>query len=109
MWPLRLSLGHALARPTLSGKQVEVLIGRCTHAFLLRRELLACFNAVYAFVRDAAEGQVKTWPAVRRVLRRARALLFYCRRDLSLPTSESVLACDASEWGLGAVEARRPS
>lgn len=109
MWQLRLALGHALSRPTLGGKQVEVLIGHCTHAFLLRKELLACFNAVYAFVREASEGQVKTWPSVRRELHWAKYLLCYCRRDLCLPASEPVMACDASEWGLGAFEARRAS
>lgn len=90
MWRLRLALGHALSRPTLSGKQVEVLIGHCTHAFLLRRELVACFNAVYAFVREASEGQVKTWPSVRRELRWVKSLLCYCLGDLSLPASQRV-------------------
>ena len=40
VWRIRLALQYALGRPRLSGKDLEVLVGHCTHAFLMRRELL---------------------------------------------------------------------
>lgn len=50
LWRVRLAMQHAMRRPTLCGRDVEVLIGHCTHHFLAKRELLSCFSAVYKFM-----------------------------------------------------------
>ena len=104
LWRIRLTLEHVLRRPTLSGKEVEVLIGHITHVFLMRRECLSCLNSVYAFIKKAGHQQVKVWPNVRLEMRHARALLCFCFRDLHQQVCTNVLAVDASEWGCGVVE-----
>lgn len=47
------------------------------------------------------------WGSVRRELRWAAALWCFCQRDLAMKVSSEVLACDASEWGLGVVRGIR--
>lgn len=106
IWRLRLALKHALKMPRLTGSQLEVLVGHCTHAFLMRRELLSCFGAVYSFILAGRDTARSLWPAVRKELEWAAALLCFCRRDLAAPFDETIHAVDASEWGLGAVETK---
>ncbi|CAK0855055.1 unnamed protein product, partial [Prorocentrum cordatum] len=81
-----------------------VLVGHCTHLFLLHRELLSVFSGVYASIGRHRGESVGVWDVVRRELRWASCLICFCSRDLCAPIYTRVLATDASEWGLGATE-----
>ena len=37
------------ARPTVSGRVIERIVGHCVHFFMLRREFLSVFRSVYDF------------------------------------------------------------
>ncbi|CAK0807270.1 unnamed protein product, partial [Prorocentrum cordatum] len=85
----------------LSGKDLEVLAGHCAHAFLMRRELLCCFNAVYAFIAKHRHERVPLWEVVRKELRWASHLVCFFWRDLSASVCPVAVSSDASERGRG--------
>lgn len=91
LWRVRLALQHAMRRATLCGREIDVLIGHCTHLFLARRELLSCFSPGYKFMREAPV-QAQVWTTVRRELRWAVALCCFCQRHLAMEVSREVLA-----------------
>eukprot|EP00974_Lingulodinium_polyedra_P113598 10999037-Lingulodinium_polyedra.AAC.1 len=45
-------LRHCARLRRVSGAVLEVLVGHCTSAFLLRRCLLSVFGRIYAFMRE---------------------------------------------------------
>ncbi|CAK0809251.1 unnamed protein product, partial [Prorocentrum cordatum] len=90
-----------LGRPKLSGEDLEALVGHCARAFLVRRELLCCFNAVYAFIARHRHERVPLWDVVRKELRWASHLVCFCWRDLSASVCPVVVSSDASERGCG--------
>ncbi|CAK0887949.1 unnamed protein product, partial [Prorocentrum cordatum] len=85
----------------LSGKDLEVLAGHCAHAFLMRRELLCCFNAVCAFIARHRHERMPLWDVVRKELRWASHLVCFCWRDPSASVCPVAVSSDASEWGHG--------
>ena len=93
------------AGPKVSGRMIEKVIGHCIHFFMVRRELLAIFRAVYDFKSAHYEQRVKLWPSAAQECRWAAALLLMCRANLRLPWHKSVTASDASLTGTGVVEA----
>jgi hypothetical protein len=107
LWRLRLGIQEVLRRPRVSGRVIEIIVGHLTFVGLLRREFLAVFGAVYAFVSQNREREVALWPAVRRELRWASSLLPLLRRDLGAAWSDTVCVSDASPWGRGVVEGER--
>ena len=48
---LERALAYALQRGKLSGRDLECLLGHCTYAGLVRREVLSVISACYAFVQ----------------------------------------------------------
>ena len=82
-------------------------MGHLTFAALLRRELLSCFQAGYAFIRKKYLVHCRLWPEVRRELFWAVSLLPLVHRDLSAEWSPEVFASDASLWGRGVVSAKK--
>ena len=60
------------ARP----REVERLVGKLTHLFLVHRLALATFAAVYAFAQKCGNRRARLWPSVLRELRVAIALVY---------------------------------
>ena len=88
------------ARP----REVERLVGKLTHWFLLHRPSLALLNAVYAFCRTASpERPRRLWPSVRQELSDAVAVLPLVRSDLSRPVAEHLIQTDACDTGAAVV------
>ena len=63
-WRLRLALLELVRGGRASGKEVEKLIGHATFVALLRRESLAVFASVYAFIRSRYTKRCLLWPSV---------------------------------------------
>ena len=90
------------ARP----REVERLVGKFTHLFLLQRFALATFAAVYAFAQKVGHRRARLWPSVLRELRTALAIVPLVRSDLTRPVAEVTLQTDASAAGTGVVYTR---
>eukprot|EP00929_Paragymnodinium_shiwhaense_P052284 TRINITY_DN261_c0_g1_i1.p1 TRINITY_DN261_c0_g1~~TRINITY_DN261_c0_g1_i1.p1 ORF type:complete len:1369 (+),score=112.09 TRINITY_DN261_c0_g1_i1:1521-5627(+) len=107
LWRLTLALDFVLQRRTIAAADVEKILGHCTFVALVRRESLAVFRAIYAFVsRHRADGPVRLWSSVRRELEAFRGLLPLLWVNLRAPWSSRVVCTDASPWGYGCVQMR---
>ena len=106
LWKLKLAVDELLRQGWGSGQLVERIVGHCTLASLLRRELLSCFQAVYVFVRKRYHVHGRLWPEVVRELRWISSLLPLCHRNLGAEWSPNIFAVDASTWGRGVVTAK---
>ena len=84
-------------------REVERVLGKFTHLFLLHRLALAAFSAVYAFARKLGHRPARLWPSVRRELSRALALLPLVRAELDRPVCPRLVQTDASARGAGVV------
>ena len=100
---LLLFTDHLLAEGQCTGKQMEQLVGRYVWAAMARRPLLACFQAVYRFMRCAGNKTYRLWPSVRAELRAIVNLapMFLCR--LPQVQFSKVVATDASSSGMAVV------
>ncbi|CAE8681315.1 unnamed protein product [Polarella glacialis] len=87
-------------RPTMSGKQLEHVMGHCIHHMLLKRELLSLFRAFYDFISQCYDTPVKVWPSVAKEARWAASLLRLCHSNLRRPWDLLVTASDASLTGI---------
>lgn len=92
-----MTLGSVLRRGQIPGHQLERLLGHLCLLFLVRWELLPCFDKVFRFYRRASGAPRALWPSVGRKLRWARALLCFAHRDLAADVSPIVMVTDASE------------
>ena len=80
-----------------NAREVERLVGKLTHLFLIQRFALSTFAAVYAFVQKCGDKRARLWPSVLRELRTAVALVPLVRSDLSRSVAEMLLQTDASK------------
>ena len=87
-------------------REIERLVGKLTHLFLLHRLALSAFAAVYAFAQKCGDRRARVWPSVLRELRTAIALVPLVRSDLSRPVAEVLVQTDASNSGTGVVYTR---
>ena len=78
-------------------REVERLVGKFTHIFLLHRLSLSVFAAVYAFGQKVGHKRARLWPSVLRELRTAVALVLVVRSDLTRPVADVLVQTDASE------------
>ena len=97
------SLEH---RGWANAREVERLVGKLTHLFLIQRLALSIFAAVYAFAQKCGHRRARLWPGVLRELRTAIALVPLVRSDLSRPVADLLLQTDASNNGTGVVYTR---
>ena len=104
IWRLAYALDEALARPSLSGGALEVLLGHVTWAGLVRREILSVLNVSYRYVKTCHDWPATLWPAVRRELQQVKSLLPLLRADLRGKWHDKMIAPDASHFGLGVCE-----
>ena len=88
-------------------REVERLVGKLTHLFLLQRFALSVFAAVYAFAQKVGHKRARIWPSVLRELRTAIAILPLVRSDLTRPVADVLVQTDASQNGGGVVYTRR--
>ena len=86
-------------RPKVSGKAVERIIGHCVHIFMLRREFLSVFRAVYDFKLAHYKHPSRLWRSAAKEFRWAAALLLVCNSNLERPWSDTATASDASLSG----------
>ena len=64
-------------------REVEKVVGKLTHIFLLQRFALSVFAVVYAFAKKCGHRRARLWPSVLRELRFAIVLVPLVRADLS--------------------------
>ena len=95
-WTIHLAIIEVLTLGFASGDTVCVLISHFTCRALIRRELLACLSAVYAFSRVLGSRHVQLWPSVIYELKWACSLIMLASRDLSASWDMSVMAVGAS-------------
>ena len=87
-------------------REVERLVGKLTHLFLIHRLALATFAAVYAFAQKCGHRRARLWPSVLRELRVAVALVPLVQSDPTRPVAELLVQTDASDNGTGVVYTR---
>ncbi len=92
-----------LARGWAQPREVERMVGKLTHIFLLCRLALSVFSSVYAFARQVGHVRANLWPSVRLELRVALAILPLVRADVSRPVAPILVQTDASSTGEAAV------
>ena len=92
---LRLVLLWLGSRPKVCGKSLERVIGHSIHLFMLRRELLSIFRAVYDFKVARYNSPVRLWESAAKECRWAAAMLLVCRSNLQQPWCGDVTASDA--------------
>ena len=83
---LRDAVGALRRRGWASPREVEALVGRFTHAFLLHRPALSIFSAVYAFAEKVGNRAARVWPSVLAELQLALAICRWCVRISSAPS-----------------------
>ena len=88
-------------------REVERLVGKLTHLFLIQRFALSVFAAVYAFAQKVGHKRARLWPSVLRELRAAIAVVPLVRSDLTRPVADVLVQTDASQTGGGVVYTRR--
>ena len=107
-WRLHAALGYAAKLPGLTGHQMQILLGHCTHHGMLNRSSLAIFCACYRFV-DRARGAWRCLDAhCRAELSAFRALVLCAAVDLAKPCSDLVFCSDSSLQGYGVHVTRLP-
>ena len=84
-------------------REVEALVGKFTHIFLLHRPALSVFSAVYIFAQKVGARMARVWPSVLSELRTALSLLPLVRADLSRQVSPILVQTDACNTGAAAV------
>lgn len=92
-----------LSKKRVCGREVEVIVGHLTFAFLVRRPLFAVFNTVYKFIKACYHVPTALWTSVKEELSHARNLLCVCFSKLDLCWSPTVLCFDACPSGRGIV------
>lgn len=109
-WKVRLAIRGLLKRGRCSAHLLEKLIGHCSFLSLGRRECFSIFGDVYSFIQTYQRSchEVPLWKGVRRELMTFDGAIPLIQRDLTSVWSPQVLAVDASEFGLGATQARFP-
>ena len=107
-WKVRLSIRGLLKRGRCSAHLLEKLIGHCSFLSLGRRECFSIFGDVYSFIQtyQRSSHEFPLWKGVRRELMTFDGAIPLIQRDLTSVWSPQVLAVDASEFGLGATQAR---
>lgn len=89
------------SQPRVNGRMIEKVIGHCVHFFMLRRECLSVFRAVYDFKKCHYEDRVVLWESAALECRQAAALLLVCHADLKRGWTGHVTCSDASLTGTG--------
>ena len=65
MWRMRLGLLELVRRGSATGRQISIVTGHYTFRALIRRELLACLSATYAFTHSCWDQRTRLWPSVK--------------------------------------------
>ena len=69
-------------RPRVSGRAIERIIGHCVHFFMLKRELLSIFRAMYDYKACNYHSRPRLWAMAAAAAGWAAALLHVCFADL---------------------------
>lgn len=108
LWKVRLAIQEILKRGSISGRQLERVVGHMSFISMGRREGLSILGDTYTFIRRFYTVQHKLWRSVRRELAVWYGISPLLWKDLRAPWSDTVHATDASEWGCGATVAKVP-
>ena len=98
---IREGIDALLRRRKVSGELIRIVVGHCTYAGLVARELLTCFSSVHKFVAANIGRNVRFWETAREELSHFRSLLVLSQSDWARAWSTTVGASDASEHGWG--------
>lgn len=107
-WNVLLSARWLLKRRSVSGKQLEILLGHSTYLSMLRRSALSCFAACYfaacyKYVRAFYDGFGRLWDSVRREIRTFVGLMPLIVSDWDMPWHLTAVAYDSCPEGRGSV------
>ncbi|CAK0903021.1 unnamed protein product, partial [Prorocentrum cordatum] len=112
VWKARLAIRGLLARASVSGGDLERLLGHLCFIGLCRRESLSVFKYCYRFCEAArrcpARGPRALWASARKELDTWDRIAPLIWVNTSAGTCPDVVVVDASPWGLGAVWGRPP-
>mgnify|MGYP000417751757 CR=1 FL=1 len=100
-WKIRGSLQAIIRRGRCSGWVLEIILGHCTFAGLVNRDILCCFHTVYAFIEAHYNHHAKIWSSVIEELQAYVGLMIYLRSDWWLRWNRFVYSSDSSLYGFG--------
>ena len=92
---LRLVLLWLSTRPRISGASVERVIGHCIHMFMVRREFLSIFRAMYDFKKAHYRHPYRLWRSAAQECKWAAAMLLVSFSDMRRPWSTEATVSDA--------------
>ncbi|CAE8643896.1 unnamed protein product [Polarella glacialis] len=105
-WRLHAVLTWALRRKKLRGEQLEIILGHCTFAAMVNRNLLSVFSASYKFIRAKYLENCGLWKSVRSELEAFLGLLPLLESSWGGTWCNGVYACDSSGRGFGFCHSR---
>jgi hypothetical protein len=100
---LRAETSALTRRGFATGVELSRLVGSWTWAALPARPALSVFSSVYRFIETAQNRRFTLWPTVVRELNTIADLAPLLYASLGASWHSTVLATDASEYGLGVV------
>ena len=101
---IRAAIQELLRRKHCSPALLEVVLGHCTWAALLRRESLSIFSAVYRFIRLGGSATRPLWSSVCKELHDFQAIIPLLSIELGAAWDPHIVATDSSPYGLGVTE-----
>eukprot|EP00972_Heterocapsa_arctica_P092144 13590470-Heterocapsa_arctica.AAC.1 len=107
-WTVRQALEWLASGPTVTGRQVEVLLGHYVATSLCNRSGLAVMRAVYNFIRDNYVLPTPFWASCCYECWIMSSIKMILSADLTRPWSSTVSATNASLSGMGVCQAAAP-
>ena len=105
-WRLDRALLACSAAPSLSGAELEVLVGHMTVRALLHRGLMSILRHSYVFIRANYTRRTRLWNSVVLELELFRNLMVLGQADIFAEWDASPLITDACTTGYGVCEGR---
>ena len=105
LWKIRQSIRRILAVGSTYGRILEVVIGHCTFAGLVRRLVLCIFFSTYRFIESSYDVRSPLWDSVREELEAFMGALFLLRQRWDQQWNRLVTSSDASMTGYGVCHA----
>ena len=87
------------SRPSLSGAELQVIVGHMTVRALLRRGLMGIMRHVYVFIENSYDRRQRLWPSVVRELELFRNLMPLATGNMRSGWASDIFTTDACPTG----------
>eukprot|EP00971_Amphidinium_carterae_P288078 5718871-Amphidinium_carterae.2 len=101
LWKLKAAIEGVMRRKFITSRHIEILVGHCTWAGLIRRDSLSFFDATYEFVKRCCITPTRIPDRVLGEFWRFRSILPLLSADLHIGWNSLTICSDASPYGIG--------